>query len=189
MKELIGDISRKCSDFNHIDTTRVLVAISRSRNRRKDGLQAKLVPMKFHGGLRAAKIGDDGYEMPRIIHEGKEILYLIYFCLPRFQNLSFHTKMTVIFHELYHINPSFNGDIRRFPGRFYQHSHSEEEYDKTVRALSDSYLKQPSSKDFAHFLRFRYDVLTKKVGDISGLKVVMPEPVLLKPIQETLFES
>jgi hypothetical protein len=175
--------------LTHVDTTRILVAIARSRNRRRVGLQAKLVPMRFQGGLRVTTIGTDGYEMPKLLHNGREILYLIYFCLPRFQNLTFETKMTIIFHELYHINPSFNGDIRRFPGRFYQHSHSEKEYDRIAHELSKEYLQNRSAQDFTFFLRFRYDVLSKKYGEISGLKLIMPEPLLLKPQQGILFEA
>lgn len=188
MRKLIGDISRNCNALNHIDTKNVLVAISRSKSRSKDGLQAKLVPMKFQGGLQTNRFGKDGYEMPRICHEGDEILYLIYFCLPRFQNLSFETKMSIIFHELYHINALFNGDIRRFPGRFYQHSSSEKKYDKIVGELANNYLGNPSSKEFTFFLKFRYDVLRKKYGEIGGMKIIMPEPKLLKPKQELLFE-
>jgi hypothetical protein len=189
MKKLIEDISRRCAVFKYIDSTAILVGISRSRNKRKDGLQAKLVPMKFQGGLQVTQIDKHGYEMPKMTHEGNEILYLIYFCLPRFQNLSFQAKMTTIFHELYHIDPSFNGDIRRFPGRFYQHSHSEKEYDRTVQELSRSYLSNPFSKDHTHFLRFRYDELRRHYGEITGLKLYVPEPVLLRPKQGMLFES
>ena len=187
MTRLIKDIAEKCPELAHIDTTKILVAISRSRNRRKDGLQAKLVPMKFRGGRQVEQIGKDGYEMPNLFHKGSEILYLVYFCLPRFQNLSFDTKMTIIFHELYHISPSFNGDIRRFPGRCYQHSHSEKEYDRIVRELAYEYLKHQSSKDLTRFLRSRYDALVQQYGEISGLKIIMPEPILLKPKQGMLF--
>lgn len=190
MENLMADISRRCSAFNHIDMGRILVGVTRSRNNRKHGLQAKLMPLKSEGGLRLMRAGKNCYyEMPTVMHDGKEILYVIYFCLPRFQNLSFGAKMTTIFHELYHINPDFNGDIRRFPGRFFQHSHSEKEYDRVVRELSKEYLKDPPTDDLTHFLRLSYEQLCRENEEIGGLKVYVPEPAPFKPRQEMLFEQ
>lgn len=189
MSRLIADISCRCDAFKHIDTERILVGISRSRNRKRHGLQAKLMPLKFKGGLRTAESGNGAYyEIPDLTHEGNEILYVIYFCLPRFQNLSFSAKMTTIFHELYHINPEFNGDIRRFPGRFYLHSHSEKEYDRIVEDLSKQYVNDPETAELTRFLRLDYDGLCRQYGQVGGLRVCVPEPVPLEPKQALLFE-
>ena len=189
MKSLVADISARCVDFRHIDADRILVGISRARNRRKDGLQAKLMPLKFQGGLRTARADKRTFvEIPKMIHRGHEILYVVYFCLPRFQNLSFRAKMITVFHELYHISPAFNGDIRRFPGRFYQHSHSEKEYDRTVERFSKQYLSDPATKSFTGFLKLDYNELSRIHGEIGGLSVYVPEPALLRPKQALLFE-
>ena len=37
----------------------------------------------------------------------------------------FEEKLTTVFHELYHISPMFDGDIRRLEGRYHVHSHSQ----------------------------------------------------------------
>ncbi len=188
MTDLIDDISRRSDAFAHVDVGRIAVGISRARNRKRHGLQAKLLPLKFLGGLHTGRIGDDlYYEMPRLLHEGREILYVIYFCLPRFQNLGFKAKMTTVFHELYHINPDFNGDIRRFPGRFYQHSHSEKEYDRTVERFSRQYLGDSESKAFTQFLRPNFEDLRRAHGEIGGLKVNVPDPAPIEPKQALLF--
>lgn len=190
MMNLIEDIAHRCDAFAHLDTRRILVGISRSRNSKRHGLQAKLMPLKFRGGLRTGRIGkSDYYEMPQVIHDGREILYVIYFCLPRFQNLGFRAKMTTIFHELYHIHPDFNGDIRRFPGRFYQHSYSEKEYDRTVGELSKQYLKNRTDKSLTHFLKHSFEDLCKIHGEIGELRVYVPEPAPLEPQQALLFEQ
>ncbi len=190
MKSLVADISARCVDFSHIDADRILVGISRARNRRKDGLQAKLMPLKFQGGLRTTRADKRTFvEMPKMIHRGHEILYVVYFCLPRFQNLSFRAKITTVFHELYHISPAFNGDIRRFPGRFYQHSHSEQEYDRTVGTFAEEYLSDSATKTFTEFLRLNYNGLSRIHGEIGGLSVCVPEPAPLEPRQALLFES
>lgn len=189
MKNLVADISCRCGTFGHIDADRILVGISRSRNKKRHGLQAKLMPLRFQGGLKTTRSEDcEYYEMPPVVHAGRDILYVIYFCLPRFQNLSFKAKLTTIFHELYHINPDFNGDIRRFAGRFYQHSHSEKEYDKVVEALSKEYLAAPETKGPTEFLRLRYEELCRNYGEVGGLRIRVPDPVPLAPKQALLFE-
>ncbi len=126
--------------------------------------------------------------MPRVTHGGREILYVVYFCLPRFQNLGFKAKLTTVFHELYHINPEFNGDIRRFPGRFYQHSHSEKDYDRTVRGFAQEYLGDPGSRDFIQFLKLNFEELCRVHGKVGGLRVNVPEPAPIEPRQALLFE-
>ena len=45
------------------------------------------------------------------------MLYVMTFCLPRFLEQSFDDKFVTIFHELFHIGPSFDGDFRRHSGR------------------------------------------------------------------------
>lgn len=185
MKKLIADISRRCQAFNHIDSRKILVGVSRSRNNKKHGLQAKLVPLKFQGGRRVIQTAGDWYcKMPKTIHNGREILYAIYFCLPRFQNLSFDEKMMIIFHELYHINPAFNGDIRRFPGKYYQHSRSEKEYDGIAESLSKRYLSSRHSRQRTRFLRFRHEELRQRYGEVTGLHLRLPEPILFKRNKE-----
>ena len=59
------------------------------------------------------------------MRRGVEMMYILKFYLPRFQNESFEEKLTTIFHELWHISGDFNGDIRRHAGRCYVHTSSE----------------------------------------------------------------
>ena len=49
------------------------------------------------------------FQIQRYFVDGREILYLVTFCLPRFLDLTFDEKFVTIFHELFHIGPSFNG--------------------------------------------------------------------------------
>jgi len=181
MKRLITDISRRSRTFGHIDGRRILVAVSWARNNKKHGLQAKLVPLKFSGGRRTIQTGGNWYcMMPKVLYNGREILYVVYFCLPRFVRLSFDEKLKIIFHELYHISPSFNGDIRRFPGKFYQHTRSEREYDRIVESFSRRYLKSRHSRKLTRFLRLGYDDLRERYGEVDGMRLRLPEPILFK---------
>ena len=57
------------------------------------------------------------------------------FCLPRFLDQTFEEKLLTVFHELFHIGPSFDGDLRRHPGRYAVHTHSKAQYDSHMAAL------------------------------------------------------
>ena len=53
------------------------------------------------------------------------MLYLLSFYLPRFCDQPCPEKLATIVHELWHIGPRFDGDLRRLAGRCYAHGHSE----------------------------------------------------------------
>jgi hypothetical protein len=63
------------------------------------------------------------------------------FCLPRFLDQTFEEKLVTVFHELYHISPACDGDIRRFPGRNYAHGSSTRSYNALMGKLVDAYLE------------------------------------------------
>ena len=70
------------------------------------------------------------------------MLYIVYFLVPRFFNLPLREKLITIFHELYHVSPGFDGDIRRFPGRNYAHGASRKRYNAEMAGLVDGYLRK-----------------------------------------------
>ena len=49
-------------------------------------------------------------------------------------------KLATVVHELWHIGPAFDGDLRRHPGRCYAHSHSQKQYDAQVDQLAERWL-------------------------------------------------
>ncbi len=51
------------------------------------------------------------YQVQRYFVDGHEMLYVMAFCMPRFLDQSFEDKLITLFHELYHINPRFDGDL------------------------------------------------------------------------------
>src|SRR5947199_128866 len=69
-----------------------------------------------------------------------EILYLMTFCLPRFLDQDFDEKFVTLFHELYHISPQFDGDLRRHAGRYAVHTRSQRGYDEQMAHLARAYL-------------------------------------------------
>ena len=61
------------------------------------GIFAKVVPLRFENGAQTTRHGRRFYRMPPLQHEGREILYLIYFYLPRFQDLGYRDKVDDLF--------------------------------------------------------------------------------------------
>jgi predicted metallopeptidase len=114
--------------------------------------------------------------MPEVVVDGSEILYILYFAMPRFMDLDFETKMTTVFHELYHINPKFNGDIRRFRGKYFAHGHSRKVFNDRVSAMAHEYLEMPGASENAEFLRHTFKELEAEHGRVVGTKVRPPKP-------------
>jgi predicted metallopeptidase len=125
----------------HIDLERVMFTMIRARNGRRHGLQARVTPLRFRSGALATVHRGTAYQVQRFVLDGREILYVVGFTLPRFLNREFRDKLTTIFHELYHISPAFDGDLRRHPGRCPAHTASQKKYDAHMDQLATAYLK------------------------------------------------
>ncbi|GFO62763.1 hypothetical protein M1B72_19800 [Geomonas paludis] len=154
LERLIYDITLRSPELHHIIPEKLLVCVSSGRTTRGGSL-AKIHPLRFAGGERSVKARRGRRSvlctMPSITHRGEEMLYVIYFLVPRFLELSFREKLITIFHELYHISPACDGDIRRFPGRNYAHGSSTKAYNLLMGQLVDRYLAaipDPSALDF-----------------------------------------
>ena len=88
------------------------------------------------------------------------MLYLVTFCLPRFLDQDFDDKFITLFHELYHISPAFDGDLRRHAGRCDLHSNSKRLYDAHMADLARSYLSNGADHGLHDFLRLNFAQLT-----------------------------
>lgn len=190
MLALIVDISTISKEFYHLNPEKILVTVIRARNRQKHGLQARVTPMRFEGGDLQCRRGNRFYEVQRYFVDGREIFYLVTFCLPRFQNQTLEGKLVTIFHELFHISPFFDGDLRRHPGRCSWHSHNKKEYDSQMLVLAREYLSKTSNPELHDFLRLDFSQLVFKHQGIRGLFVPVPRLLPLKqPAQEVSFFS
>jgi|GEM_PF-229798 len=175
--EICTDVSRRCPEFSHIDTSRILCTFTPSRSRSKYGLQARVTPMRLRGGQSRERFRGWEYQLQKFHVHGREMLYLVTFCLPRFLDQSFEEKLVTIFHELYHISPQFNGDIRRHPGRYSVHTHSKSGYDHHMMHLVQQYLAKHPAPELLAWLRFSYAELWHRHGGIHG--IVLPRPKLI----------
>jgi hypothetical protein len=179
MRILVEDVVQRTPDLVHINLDYVLVGISRARTRRPFGLQAKVTPMRFKQGALTQRRRGWIYQVQQFYVNGVEMLYLLSFCLPRFQDLPFDEKMITIFHELFHIAPEFNGDLRRHHGRYYQHSHSKKKYDLHMQKYAQSYFDSQPDLGLSEFLKCTFEELHERHGGVQGVMVPVPKLVPL----------
>jgi hypothetical protein len=182
LRRLCTDIVARCDFFHHIDAERILFHLTRSRGGQKSGLLAKVTPMRFRHGQVFRKRRGYLCQVQRYFVNDVEMLYLMAFCVPRFLNLSFEQKMITVFHELWHIAPEFNGDLRRHMGRCYVHTHSKKSYDEQMAQLARHYLNHGAPPAELHaFLRLNFTQLQQRYGSVVGQFV--PAPRLVRIVE------
>jgi hypothetical protein len=178
MRLLCADMVARTPELSHIDLSRVALSFSRARKRVSWGMYASLTPLRFAGGemttLRRGKL----YQVQRLMDgSGREMLYLLSFYLPRFMNLDFREKLITVFHEMWHISPSFDGDLRRHGGRCFAHTHSQKEYDRQMEILADRWLASSPDAELWEFLKGDFQALQTTHGAVFGLRVARPKLV------------
>ncbi len=183
IRRLCEDIVHRCAELKHIDVSRLLFGITQARNGVKHGLQARVTPLRFRNGLLVRYRDGVPYRVQRYVVDGKDMLYLVTFCLPRFLDQGFDEKFITLFHELYHISPGFEGDLRRLGGRCDIHSGSKRAYDAYMAGLARAYLASGADKSLHAFLRLDYAQLAHRHGSVVGIVVPRPRllPVILFP--------
>ena len=175
MRRLCNDIVERLPVFGHIRMEHVAVTFAQARRNVQHGLQAKLTPMRFEGGRLTAVRQRRQWTIQRLFQEDREILYILTFYLPRFQDHVFREKMITIVHELYHIGERFDGDIRRLDGHYHVHSHSQKEYDQHMDTLVGEYLRQQPPEELMAFLKCRFSELCARHGGVVGVRVPIPK--------------
>ncbi|BCG45631.1 hypothetical protein GEOBRER4_n0391 [Citrifermentans bremense] len=177
LERLIRDITARIPQLQHVMPDRLLVCVSTGRTTRGGSL-AKIHPLRFAGGERSVKARRGRRSvlctMPTIKHQGEEMLYVIYFLVPRFLELPQREKLITIFHELYHISPACDGDIRRFPGRNYAHGSSTKSYNLLMGKLVDAYLEMIPEHSALDFLEGDLASLRSRHKAIVGRRLQAP---------------
>jgi Putative phage metallopeptidase len=178
IRRLCADITRHCSDLNHIDVSRLLFGMTQARSAQSHGLQARVTPLRFRNGeLVRRRHNNIPYQVQRYFVDNREMLYLVTFCLPRFLDQDFDDKFITLFHELYHISPEFKGDLRQHEGRYALHSRSKREYDAHMADMARTYLHNGADRSLHGFLRLSFAQLQHRHGGVVAVHV--PRPRLL----------
>jgi predicted metallopeptidase len=180
VRRLIADSAVRCSTLQHIRPESILVGVIQARTHLRHGLQARVTPLRFRSGQLYRLRRGVTYQVQRYFQGDLEYLYVMSFCLPRFLDQEFDDKLMTIFHELYHISPAFDGDIRRHEGRYTIHSHSQKKYDRHMTDLAREYLQGKPDPNLHAFLRLNFAQLEDRHGAVAG--IVVPRPKMI-PVQ------
>src|SRR5829696_7938163 len=89
MRGLCEDVCTRLPEFGHIRMEQVAVSFAQARRRVNYGLQAKLTPMRFRNGRLTARRQGQEWMIQRYFHGSVEVLYILTFYLPRFQEHPF----------------------------------------------------------------------------------------------------
>ena len=181
MRRVIDDMVMRLPELAHIDMSQVAIAFCQTRKRVSHGLQASLTPMRFEKGATTSEhLGRMYRVQPLLDDNGREMLYILSFYLPRFLETDLREKLITILHELWHIGPDFDGDLRRHQGRCYIHSHSQAEYDEEMGRMADRWLAMDPPEEKFHFLRYSFGELYQLHGGMHGVKIPQPKLIPVK---------
>ena len=180
LQAVVRDVVDTLPELKHVDLDYVLLSIAQARQSSKHGVYASCFALRFEGGAPDTLHRGRTFRMPVLQHEGREMKYIVYFMLPRFhEEQDYHEKLATVIHELYHISPQFNGDIRRFPGKNFAHGHSRERYHAAMRKLADKYLATSPRAGEHEFLQRPFEELLALPGGVVGTCVARPKPYLV----------
>ena len=180
MRRVCADMCQRLAELAHIDMGLVAVAMRRARKRVSHGLQASLTPLRFAGGSLLTENARGRWTIQRVYESpgGREFLYIVNFYLPRFLNQPLEEKLLTIVHELWHIGPACDGDLRRHEGRCYVHTGRQSQFDAWAGELSRKWLALGPPPDLFGFLRYDARELLGRYGGVSGMRI--PSPRLIR---------
>jgi hypothetical protein len=177
VRRLCADLAARCEVLRHIDASRLLFAVTQARSHRRQGLQARVTPLRCREGRLLRQRHGRWYQVQRYFVGGREMLYLVTFCLPRFLDQDRDEKFITLFHELYHISPAFDGDLRRHGAGGAWHARSKRDYDRHMADLAREYLASGPDPALHDFLRLSFAQLHHRHGSVLG--VMVPRPRLV----------
>jgi len=91
-----------------------------------------------------------------------------------------------VVHELWHIGPHFDGDLRRHHGRCYAHGPSQAHYDARVEELLEAWLAAGPPEELYEFLKHNFRELVRRHGAVFGLRLRRPRLIPLDPLPDSL---
>lgn len=175
MRVLCADLTERLPELAHIDVGRVAIRFCQARIHSRHGLYASLTPLRFEGGQLLSQRRGRNWTVERLFDDsGREMLYLLSFYLPRFLERPFEEKLSTVVHELWHIGPAFDGDLRRHPGRCYAHTHSQKQYDARMGELTQKWLGLDPPSEVYAFLRYDFRQLERRYGRVFGQMIRTP---------------
>ncbi len=179
MTLLLFEAIKTSHNYRHFDINKILIAGSQNKPWGKNAIFSKVIPLRFEGGEQRTRHNDEEYCFPRVTRGEHEILYIIYFYFPSFFDLDAKKKIEVLFHELHHISPAFNGDIRRHGKGKYIHGHSGEKFNESFQEEANSFYQHIAGTNFFDFLDMNATEISSLFKKINMTKFKRPKIIKL----------
>jgi len=176
---IIHDMIKSTGEFKFFDLNKILVCCASNRKDCRGATYGKLLPLRFKDGSEIIKHNGRFYTIPKVKINEIEILYIIYLYIPKFFNLSAKDKVNVMFHELYHINPEFNGDIRRMGEFKSAHGHSRKAFEKKYIEYAETFFDKIKEAPYYNFLQMKSDDIEDRFKKIKYRRMKSIKPVLV----------
>lgn len=180
MTFLLNNIIINTPLFSHIDMNRVLVCSAYNKKVTGGGIFAKVVPLRFENGVPVKKFKGQWYAYPKVMNNGFEILYIVYFYIPRYFDLPAYEKLTVAFHELYHIHPEFNGDVRRMGAYKFSHGYSKKHFDSQFEQELSHYYHLIKDTPLNQILNMNFAQIAEHFENVYTRSMRVPRPKKIK---------
>jgi hypothetical protein len=181
MRRLCEEMVARVDALRHVDMSRVAISFSQTRKATRDGMYASLTPLRFAGGQIYTVRRGRRWGMQRLCgSDGREMLYILSFYLPRFLELPYGEKLSTVLHELWHVGPKFDGDVRRFDGRCFAHGSSSKQYEAQVEQLVAQWLAARPAESLDGFLRLSFRELSARYGRVFGRKIPAPKLIPIR---------
>jgi predicted metallopeptidase len=176
IRHVCVDMVGRLQEFAHIELDRVAISFCQTRKRVAHGRQASLTPLRFEAGAKSVTRDGTTYVCQSVVDAmGREYLYILNFYLPRFLDHAFAAKIATIVHELWHISPQFDGDLRRHAGRCYAHGASHRKYEITIEEMAQKWLALEPPHPIYAFLEKNFHELAEEYGGLYGTHVPVPK--------------
>jgi len=176
---IIHDMIKSTDEFKLFDLNKILICCASNRKDFRGATYGKLLPLRFKDGSEIIRHNGRFYTIPKLKVNNTEILYIIYFYIPKFFNLSVKDKINVMFHELYHINPDFNGDIRRMGEFKSAHGHSRKSFEEKYIEYSNIFFSNIKDTPYYKFLQMNSNNIQDQFKKIKYRRMKSIKPVLL----------
>lgn len=176
MRRLCEHICATLDELKHVDMRRVALRVCQTRRRGPYGVQATMTPLRFRDGATSTVRRNRRWVIRPLPldAEGKPCLYLFSLYAPRFLELPAAEKIAVTIHELWHISPAFDGDLRRFPGRYHAHGSRCDKYHDEMRDMTRRWQAAQPATPLVDFLDGDFQSLRRRYGRIFGMRLPTP---------------
>ena len=89
---IIHDMIKSTDVFKSFDLNKIIVCCASNRKDFRGATYGKLLPLRFKDGSEIIRHNGQIYSIPKVMINGTEILYIIYFYIPKFLIYPLKTK-------------------------------------------------------------------------------------------------